>query len=80
MTKILGVVFQSTIQPHKLAQSIDVCGDSATLLEQACLGNDRTSNVGVEQITIEHTCELGCLNGACLENTPVDNYIYSPGL
>ena len=27
MTKILGVVFQSTIQPHKLAQSIDVVDD-----------------------------------------------------
>ena len=64
----------------KLAQSIDVCGDSATLLEQACLGNDRTSNVGVEPVTIEHACIYGCLNGACLENTPVDNYIYSPGL
>ena len=64
----------------KLIQSIDVCADYATLLEQACLGNDRTSNVGVEQITIEHTCTDGCLNGACLENTPVDNYLHSPGL
>src|SRR5574342_8367 len=59
----------------KLLQSFDVCGDSATLWEQACLGNYRTSNIGVEQVTIEHTCENGCINGACLEIDAVDNYI-----
>ena len=52
----------------KTVTTYDVCGDSVTLLEQACLGNDKTSNVGVEQITIEYNCPNGCLNGACLAN------------
>ena len=44
----------------------DVCEDSKTVLEWACLGNDKLSNVGTTQVTTLHECTSECVDGACV--------------
>ncbi len=60
----------------KALMVVDTCEDQNTLLEWACLGNDRTSNIGKNEITILHECKAGCVDGACLGETIAERQGY----
>lgn len=64
----------------KALMVVDSCIDQNTLLEWACLGNDRMSNVGRDAITIPHKCEAGCVDGVCVAATVAGSqgYLYEP--
>ena len=66
-----GVVTYRTAR--QLWKQIDSCQDSKTLLEWACLGGGRTSEVGTNEVLLTRECTSSCVNGVC------QNEIYREG-
>lgn len=62
---------------RQLINQFDSCQGSKTLIEWACLGGGKTSEVGTNEIVLNRECNLGCLNGVCIAEIYREGQDYS---